>query len=275
MNSDVVKEADTYLGLIVCRRLSGRATVRPMPSREAVPPQNLPHNIRLGSASISSTTPPRLLVLLCSFTSRSSHLYALHHSIIMALNEAKVKSVLSGDTIILHHINNPSQERTLSLAFVSASRLKRDGDVVRCLCHFVPAQRRSPSPSNPATSYAACSSGKVVHFRVLYRIPTGAAREYGLLWLPNNAQILEHAVAEGWVKVRDDAGRKDDSPESAAMVEKLQMLEARARADSKGLWAESGGRIECLYDAEPDKLLNEWKGQPADGAVQALPYERG
>lgn len=46
------------------------------------------------------------------------------------LLEAKVKSVLSGDTIVLHHVNNPRQERTLSLAYVSAPRLRREGDEV-------------------------------------------------------------------------------------------------------------------------------------------------
>lgn len=49
----------------------------------------------------------------------------------MSVLEAKVKSVLSGDTIILHNIQNPKQERTLSLAFVTAPRLKREGDEVR------------------------------------------------------------------------------------------------------------------------------------------------
>ena len=48
----------------------------------------------------------------------------------MALSEANVKSVLSGDTIVLHNVNNPKLERTLSLAFVSAPRIKRDGDEV-------------------------------------------------------------------------------------------------------------------------------------------------
>ena len=48
----------------------------------------------------------------------------------MSLLEAKVKSVLSGDTVILHNINNPKQERTLSLAFVTSPRLKREGDEV-------------------------------------------------------------------------------------------------------------------------------------------------
>jgi staphylococcal nuclease domain-containing protein 1 len=49
----------------------------------------------------------------------------------MSTLEAKVKAVLSGDTIILHNVNNPKQERTLSLAFVTAPRLKREGDEVR------------------------------------------------------------------------------------------------------------------------------------------------
>ncbi len=41
---------------------------------------------------------------------------------------ANVKSVLSGDTLVLTSPNNPSAERTLSLAYVSAPRLSKDGD---------------------------------------------------------------------------------------------------------------------------------------------------
>ena len=48
----------------------------------------------------------------------------------MPISQAKVKSVPSGDTLILSAVNNPSQERTLSLAFVSAPRLRREGDEV-------------------------------------------------------------------------------------------------------------------------------------------------
>ena len=48
----------------------------------------------------------------------------------MAVSQAKVKSVLSGDTLVLVSVNNPNQERTLSLAFVSAPRLRREGDEV-------------------------------------------------------------------------------------------------------------------------------------------------
>ena len=48
----------------------------------------------------------------------------------MPISQAKVKSVVSGDTLILTSVNNPSQERTLSLAFVSAPRMRREGDEV-------------------------------------------------------------------------------------------------------------------------------------------------
>lgn len=44
--------------------------------------------------------------------------------------EARVKAVLSGDTVVLSHIANPGQERVLSLAYVSAPRLRREGDEV-------------------------------------------------------------------------------------------------------------------------------------------------
>lgn len=41
---------------------------------------------------------------------------------------ANVKSVLSGYTLVLVSPNNPAAERTLSLAYVSAPRLSKDGD---------------------------------------------------------------------------------------------------------------------------------------------------
>ena len=48
----------------------------------------------------------------------------------MSVQQAKVKSAISGDTLVLASVNNPEQERVLSLAFVSAPRLKREGDEV-------------------------------------------------------------------------------------------------------------------------------------------------
>ncbi|OCK79453.1 hypothetical protein K432DRAFT_299815 [Lepidopterella palustris CBS 459.81] len=173
------------------------------------------------------------------------------------LLEAKVKSVLSGDTVVLHNVNNPKQERTLSLAFVSAPRIRREGD--------------EPFAFESRDFLRRLLVGKVVHFKVLYKIPTGLNREYGIITLPNKTQIPELAVAEGYVKLRDDAGRKDDSEEAAIILEKLQMVEARAKADSKGLWAETGGKIENSYELpDPKAFVEEWKGKPIDAIVEKV-----
>ncbi|KAF2868215.1 hypothetical protein BDV95DRAFT_679033 [Massariosphaeria phaeospora] len=175
----------------------------------------------------------------------------------MSLQEAKVKSVLSGDTVVLHNINNPKQERTLSLAFVSAPRLKREGD-----------EQYAFESRDYLRRFLV---GKVVQFRVLYKIPTGVNREYGLITLPNRTQLPDLAVAEGWVKLRDDAGRKDDSDEAAATLEKLQVLEARARADSKGVWQESGGRINSTSElSDPKSFVEEHKGKEIDSIVEKV-----
>lgn len=170
--------------------------------------------------------------------------------------EARVKSVLSGDTIILHNISNPKQERILSLAFVTAPRLKREGDE-----QFAFESR---------DYLRRLLVGKVVRFHVVYKIPTGANREYGIVALQDRTVLPEQAVAEGWLKLRDDAARKGDSDEDAQMLEKLQALEARARADSKGLWAETGGRINSSNElSDAQQFVDENKGKELDGKETA------
>ena len=74
----------------------------------------------------------------------------------MPISQAKVKSALSGDTLVLSSVNNPSQERILSLAFVSAPRMKRDGDEVS---HNV------DSPQDLAYICCTCGSAGVVTAR--------------------------------------------------------------------------------------------------------------
>ncbi|KAF1838458.1 hypothetical protein BDW02DRAFT_565051 [Decorospora gaudefroyi] len=175
----------------------------------------------------------------------------------MSLFEAKVKSVLSGDTVVLHNINNPKAERTLSLAFVTAPRLRREGD--------------EPFAFESRDYLRRLLVGKVVRFQVLYKIPTGANREYGLIVTPNKDLLPEQAVAEGWLKLRDDAGRKEDSDEAANLLERLQVVEARARADSKGLWAESGGRINSSSElSDAQSFVDEHKGKDMDAIVEKV-----
>ena len=138
----------------------------------------------------------------------------------MPLSQAKVKSVLSGDTLILTSVNNPNQERTLSLAFVSAPRIRREGDEVstftlrgRCKLRFRLPHPKAPSYASQLThllqAFAFDSRdflrrlvvGKVIQFQVLYSIPTGVKRDYGVVMLQGGQKLPQAAVSEGWVSL--------------------------------------------------------------------------
>ncbi|KAI9688611.1 MAG: hypothetical protein M1820_010231 [Bogoriella megaspora] len=171
--------------------------------------------------------------------------------------QAQVKSVLSGDTLILSAVNNPAQERTLSLALVSAPRIRREGDE---LFAFESRDR-----------LRRLIVGKVVQFQVHYKIPTGVNREYGTVTLQDGTQLPDLLVTEGWVKLRDDAGRKDDSDAGTQLLEKLQALEAHAKADGQGIWANKGGNIDTSYEIPDAKaFLEEWKGKNIESIVEKV-----
>jgi staphylococcal nuclease domain-containing protein 1 len=170
--------------------------------------------------------------------------------------EGKVKSVLSGDTLILQ--SKAKQERTLSLAFINAPRLQQDEpcsfesrDFIRKLC-----------------------VGKVVHFRVLYSIPQktgGTSREYGTVMLQGGQMLPDLVVQEGWAKLRDDAERKAESPPAAELLERLQALEAHAKADEKGVWSSKPTIIQNQRElADPKAFAEEHKGQAVDAVVERV-----
>ena len=113
--------------------------------------------------------------------------------------------------------------------------------------------------------------GKVIQFQVLYNVPTGVKRDYGIVMLQGGQKLPQEAVSEGWVKLRDDAAKKDESEESKALLEKLELEEARAKADSKGLWAESGGKVENSFEIpDPKAFVEEWKGKSLDAIVERV-----
>ncbi|KAF1816511.1 hypothetical protein P152DRAFT_505115 [Eremomyces bilateralis CBS 781.70] len=171
--------------------------------------------------------------------------------------EARVKSILSGDTLVLCNPKNLAQERTLSLAYVTAPRLKREGDEPFAF---------------ESRDFLRVFVGKIVSCRVLYTIPTGAHREYGLVRLSDgSASFPEVSVAEGWVKVRDDASRREENEENKAILDKLIVDEAHAKANSKGIWQEKVSRVETSYEIpDPKVFLQAWKGKTLDGVVEKV-----
>lgn len=77
--------------------------------------------------------------------------------------------------------------------------------------------------------------GKNIQFSVLYAIPN-TKREYGVIFLNDGRRLPEEMVKDGWLKLREDAGRKEDSEEALQQLDKLRLLEATARSEDKGLW---------------------------------------
>ncbi|KAJ5689195.1 RNA-induced silencing complex nuclease component Tudor-SN [Penicillium macrosclerotiorum] len=174
--------------------------------------------------------------------------------------EARVKSVLSGDTVVLSHVTNPTQERILSLAYVSAPRLRREGDEAYGF------QSRE--------FLRELLVGKVIQFHVVYTIPTGAKREYGIIKLPGfDAQLPDISVQEGWTRVREEAGkRSDDSGETLALLDRLRALESLAQDENKGVWAASDkGQIETIYElSSGQQLVSQFKGQQLEGIIEKV-----
>ncbi|EEP78919.1 conserved hypothetical protein [Uncinocarpus reesii 1704] len=174
----------------------------------------------------------------------------------MPLLEARVKSVLSGDTLVLTHVTNKSQERILSLAYVSAPRLRREGD--------------EPFAFQSREFLRELLVGKVIQFQILYVIPTGAKREYGIVRLPGGRELPELCVSEGWAKLREDAGRRDESEDTALVLDRLRELESRARSESRGVWGQ-GQSAEVSYDIpEPRALVDSLKGTMVDTVVERV-----
>ncbi|KAI1488959.1 tudor domain-containing protein [Biscogniauxia mediterranea] len=167
---------------------------------------------------------------------------------------ANVKSVLSGDTLVLTSQNNPNAERTFSLAFVTGPHLRREGD--------------EPFAFQSREYLRSLVVGKAVQCTILYTIPT-SGREYGVAQLKDGTQLPDELVKAGWLKVREDAGRKEESEEVLQRLETLRSLESQAKSEGKGLWAGVDGVIEVHNDINAIDF-NEWKGKTVDGVVERV-----
>lgn len=174
----------------------------------------------------------------------------------MSVHAGKVKAVTSGDSIIVTSVHNTSVERIISLAFVTAPHLRKEGDEQWAF--------------ESRDYLRKLLVGKVVTFQVLYQIPN-TKREYAVVTLSDGRKLPEEAIKEGWVKLRDDAGRKEDTEKALQQLNELRLLEAQARSADKGIWQSEGGRIDVQHDmGDPQKFLDTWKGKTVDGLVERV-----
>jgi staphylococcal nuclease domain-containing protein 1 len=173
----------------------------------------------------------------------------------MPASQAKVKSVMSGDTVVLASVTT-GKERQMSLAYCTSPHMKKDGD------------EQWAYESRDALRELLV--GKLVHFNILYQIPN-TKREYGIVFLQDGRRIPEEMLKAGWLKLREDAGRKEDSPEAVQQLDHLRLLEATAKSEEKGLWQPGGARIDVQHDmGDPKAFIEEWKGKTVDGLVERV-----
>lgn len=148
--------------------------------------------------------------------------------------------------------------QTISLAFINAPRLQSD----------------EPGSFEAREFLRRQCVGKVITFQIIYSIPQktgGASREYGIVTLPNGIHLPDLIVQEGHAKLRDDADRKAEAPPAAELLEKLQALEAHARADEKGVWAAKTTIIENTRElGDPKAFAEECKGKAIDSIVERV-----
>lgn len=170
--------------------------------------------------------------------------------------EGTVKSVLSGDTVVVR--NARGAERTLSLAFINAPRLQSD----------------EKSSFESREFLRKLLVGKVVRFSTLYSIPQktgGSSREYAIISLQGGEQLPDLVIREGWAALRDDADRKAELPGAADLLQKLEALEAHAKADEKGIWNTKQPSVESARDLPDAKQFAEdHKGKAIDAIVERV-----
>jgi len=77
-------------------------------------------------------------------------------------------------------------------------------------------------------------------------------------------------VSEGWVEVREEAGRRDEEEGTEILIEKLKLLQNQADREGKGRWSKADdGKIGTgdgpLVD--PVAFLEQWKGKRVEGEI--------
>ncbi|KAK3330904.1 hypothetical protein B0H66DRAFT_469854 [Apodospora peruviana] len=168
---------------------------------------------------------------------------------------ANVKSVLSGDTLVLTSTQNPTLERIFSLAFVSAPRLNKDGD--------------EPFAFQSREVLRKLAISKKIKATVLYTVP-GSGRDYGTAEFQDGTQLPDALVSAGAVKVREDAGKKEESEEVLDRLDKLRNLEAQAKNENKGIHSGTNNSIAVQNDLGGPEFMKEWKGKTVDGIVERV-----
>ena len=112
--------------------------------------------------------------------------------------------------------------------------------------------------------------GKVIQFKTLYAIPS-TKREYGNVFLQSGETFPAASIDEGWVKIRDDASRKNDGDESVTLLEDFKARESTAKSGTKGLWAAGPNKIQTSFEVtDPKAFVEKYNGKKVNAIVERV-----
>lgn len=150
---------------------------------------------------------------------------------------AKVKNVLSGDTIVLTPAKTatvPAPERVLTLSYVRGDSFESKEFLRQLLI------------------------GKEIKFSVDYKTPNG--KEFGDVQSPIFMSLIEYLVEQGQVKLKDNIEESD-------FVNNLRALEAKAESKGLGVW---GNRPNIEMITLDESLIKKTQSAPITSIIEKV-----
>ncbi|KAJ1028398.1 hypothetical protein NDA16_001565 [Ustilago loliicola] len=194
-----------------------------------------------------------------------------------ALKSAIVRSVLSGDTIVIRPkgVNIPGKEETVHIAGIAAPRLgSRD--------------REDDPQAFPSREYLRLLTvGREIRYRIEYTVPAPAAvpgstvaqpRQFAHVFLPPkgpglpDTNVAHEILAAGWAKVHDSVARRsEEADDSGSWKQKLRSVQEEAVAAGVGLWGPDDLlKVDHSMPEDTAAFLAEWRGKPIESIVEQV-----
>jgi staphylococcal nuclease domain-containing protein 1 len=174
--------------------------------------------------------------------------------------KAIVKSVLSGDTLILRgragQQGQPAKERVLHLADISAPRL---GTTTR---------EDEPWAFESREFLRTLAVGKEISFTSIHSLPSNddIPRDLGNADIAG-VDLTTELLKNGWAKLKEI--KREASEEDS----KRKDIEAEAKSGGKGIWNPHGPQARVVNHSMPTDsqgFLTEWKGKAIDAIVEQV-----
>ncbi|EIN12033.1 transcription factor [Punctularia strigosozonata HHB-11173 SS5] len=175
--------------------------------------------------------------------------------------KAIVKSVISGDTLVLRGSPGPNgqppKERILHLTDIIAPRMGTS------------SREDEPWAFESREFLRSHAVGKPVTFSVAHTLPPGEGdvqRDIGTAEI-SGVDVAAELLKAGWAKVKD--AKRDPTDDDLRRKE----LEAEAQSAGKGVWNPHGPKARTVHYMMPTDshaFISEWKGKELDAIVEQV-----